>query len=131
MILERAAAYVLALACIFQTLHPSWFIKLDCWQTIDVRIGRFRVDLRNDDSSVCFEKRSAEQKACTTTTRMPPVHGWPKSPKRLTICMSDNGCMTAWMDGTLYAWSISKSRKSLFEESLIRDDSGEKAVSGD
>jgi hypothetical protein len=119
MIVERTAAYVLAVGCVFQTLHPSLTIKPHCWRSIDLEIGSLRVQARNDADSVCFEGLAAEQKACAWATRMPPLHSRPKEPKMLRICINDSGCITTWLDGTSHAWLISKDKKDLFDESLM------------
>jgi hypothetical protein len=93
MILERTAAYVLAVAGVFQTLLPSWTIKPHCWRSIDVQIGRLHMQARNEADSA---------------TRMPLLHGWQKEPKRLEICINDSNCITAWLDGASHTWMISK-----------------------
>jgi hypothetical protein len=92
MILERTAAYVLAIAGVFQTLLPSWTIKPHCWRSIDVQIGRLHMQARNEADS---------------STRMPLLHGW-KGPQRLEICINDSDCITAWLDRASHAWIISK-----------------------
>ena len=103
MILERTAAYVLAVVCVFQTLLPSWTIKPHCCWSIDVQIGRLRMQARNEADSA---------------TRMPLRHSWQKESKRLMICINDSDCLTAWLDGASHAWMISK-------------DESEKSTSGD
>ena len=103
MFLERTAAYVLAAACVLQTLQPSWATKPHCWRSIDVQIGRLRVQARNNAGSVCFEGLAPAQ-------RMPPLHSWQKESKKLRICIDDSGCMTAWVDGTSHAWLISEGK---------------------
>jgi len=55
MILERAAACVLAVVFLFQALCPSWTFRPQCWRSIDVRIGLFGVQARTGIDSVCFE----------------------------------------------------------------------------
>jgi hypothetical protein len=119
MVAERIAAYVLALVCVFQTLRPFWIIKPHCWQRIDVQIGWLRVQARNDADSVCFEEWADEQNAYASAMRMPLLHSWQKKPKRLTICISDSGCITAWLDGTSHAWSISNDEKANFDQNLM------------
>jgi hypothetical protein len=104
MILERTAAYVLAVACVFQMLRPSWNVKPYCWRSIDVQIERLRVQARNDADSVCFEELAAEQRTCASATRTPLLHSWQKEPKRLKICINGSGCITAWLDATSDAW---------------------------
>ena len=129
MILERTAAYVLAVVCFFQTLLPSWTINPHCWRSIDVQIGRLRMQARNEVDSSCFEELAAEQKACASATRI-PLHSWQK-PKRLKICINDSDCITAWLDGTSHAWMISKDKKDLFDESLMEIYGSGKSASGD
>ena len=101
MFLERTAAYVLAAACILQTLLPSSAMKPHCWRSIDVQIGRLRVQARNNAGSVCFEGFAPAQ-------MMPLLHSWEKEPKKLRICINDSSCMTAWVDGTSHTWLISE-----------------------
>jgi hypothetical protein len=103
MILERTAAYVLAVACVFQALLPAWTIKPHCWRSIELQIGGLRMQARNESDSTLW---------------MPLPHCWHKDPKRLKICINDSGCITAWSDGASHAWVISK-------------DESEKLVSGD
>ena len=91
MILERTAAYVLAIVCVFQSLLPSWTFKANRWRSIDVQIGRLHMQARNDADSA---------------TRMP--RSWRKEPKRLTVCINDGDCITAWLDEASHAWMISK-----------------------
>jgi len=130
MVLERTAAYVLALACVIQTLLPSWTIKPHCWRSIDVQIGRLRMEARNEADSSCFGELPAEQKSCASTTRM-PLHSWQREPKRLKICINDSDCITAWLDGASHAWMISKDKKDLFDESLMGIYGSGKSASGD
>jgi hypothetical protein len=118
MILERTAAYVLVIVCVFQMLLPSWIIKPHCWRSIDVQIGRLRMQARNDADSACYDELEAEQEACASATRMPLLHSWQEEPKRLKICITDSDCVTAWLDRSSHAWMISK------------DESG-KSTSGD
>jgi hypothetical protein len=106
MILERTAAYILAIVCVFQTLLPSWTIKPHCWRSIDVQIGRLRVQARNDAASACFDELAVEQKARASAARMPLLRSRPEEPKRLKICMNDGNCLTAWLDGSSHAWVI-------------------------
>jgi hypothetical protein len=101
MFLERTAAYVLAAACVLQTLHSSWATKPHRWRSIDVQIGRLRVQARNNAGSVCFEGIAPAQ-------RMPLLHSWQTESKKLRICINDSSCMTAWVDGTSRAWLISE-----------------------
>jgi hypothetical protein len=103
MFLERTAAYVLAAVCVFQTLHPSRATKPHCWRSIDLQIGRLRVQARNNAGSVCFEGLAPAQ-------RMPLLHSWQKESKKLRICINDSTCMTAWVDGTSHAWLISEGK---------------------
>ena len=92
MVLERVAAYVLAAACVLQTLHPSWATKPHRWRSIDVQIGRLRVKARNNAGALCFEGFAPAQ----------------KERKKLRICINDSSCMIAWVDGTSHAWLISE-----------------------
>jgi hypothetical protein len=131
MIVERTVAYVIVVACVFQMLLPSWTIKPHCWRSIDVQIGRLRVQARNDVDSVCFEELAAEQKACASAARTPQPHSWQKEPKTLKICTNDGGCITAWLDGTSHAWLISKDKKDNFDESLMGIYGSGKSASGD
>jgi hypothetical protein len=110
MILERTAAYVLAVACVFQSLHPSWTIKPHRLRSIDVQIGPLRVQARNGTRSMCYAEPEAEQKSCASTTRLPLLPGWQKQLVRLKICINDSNCLTAWSDGTSHAWLISRDR---------------------
>jgi hypothetical protein len=93
MIFERAAAYLLAVACVFQMLAPSGAIKPHYWRSIDVQIGWLRIQERNEADSA-------------TWTLL--LHSWENEPKRLKICRDDSGCLTAWLNGTSHAWMISK-----------------------
>jgi hypothetical protein len=108
MILERTAAYVLAVVCIFQALSPSWTIKPHGLRSIDVQIGRLRVQAKHNIGSVSFAEPAAEQKSCASTTRMPLLPGWQKQSKRLKICIDDSACLTAWLDGSSHALLISR-----------------------
>ena len=103
MVLERTAAYVLAAACLLQTLHPSRATKPHGWRSIDVQIGRLRVQARNNAGSVCFE-------GLAPAPKMPFLHGWEKERKKLRICINDGSCMIAWVDGTSHAWLISEGK---------------------
>ncbi|MEG9438791.1 hypothetical protein JAO29_21835 [Edaphobacter sp. HDX4] len=93
MIPERTSAYVLAVVCVFQTLLPSWTMKPHCWRSIDLQMGRLRMQAKNEAYSA---------------TWMPVPHNWQKQPKRLRICMNGSGCITVWLDGASHAWMISK-----------------------
>jgi hypothetical protein len=112
MILERAAAYVLAVVCVFQAVRPSWTIKPQCWRSIDLRIGWLRMQARNRADSVCFERQPAG--ACPSERPISLLRGSQRDLKRLRICMSDSDCMTAWIDETSHAWSISKGMEDNF-----------------
>jgi hypothetical protein len=109
MILERTAAYVLAVACVFQTLHPSGTIHPHGRRSIDVHIGRLRVQARNDASWLYIEEWAPEQKACMPATR-PLLHSWQKQARRVKICINDSSCLTAWSDGTSHVWLISRNK---------------------
>jgi|SRR5215469_16065158 len=100
MILERTAAYVLVIVCVFQSLLPSWTIKPHRWRSIDLQIGRLRVQARDDADSAA---------------RMPLLGSWQKEPKRLQICISDKGCITAWLDRASYAWMISADESEMLD----------------
>lgn len=115
MIVERAAVYVLVVACVFQMLCPSWGIKPHYWQSIDVRIGWLRVQARADADSIRFEELAVEQEVSASAPRMPLLHGWKKEPNGLRICINDGSCITAWSDETSHAWSISKDKKASFD----------------
>ena len=119
MIVERAAAYVLVVACVFQMLHPSATIKPHYWRSIDVQIGWLCVHARNDTDLVRFEELAPEQKVCASATRMPLLHSWQKEPKGLRICINGSSCITAWADETSHAWFISRDKKDSFDESLM------------
>lgn len=106
MILERAAAYVLAAVCVFQAVRPSWTITPQTWRSIDLRIGWLRMQARNGDDSVCFEGRPAG--ACSSERPISLPRGRRRNLKRLRICVSDSECVTAWLDETSHGWSISK-----------------------
>ena len=110
MILERGAAYLLAVVCLFQALHPSRMIRPQSWRSIDVRIGGLRVQATNGTDSICFERPTGEREEsiCSAERRISLLHSRPSHPKRLRICMNDRGCITVWLDG----WSISKSDNS-------------------
>lgn len=133
MILERSAAYVLAVVCLFQALRPSWTITSQCWRSIDIRIGWLRVHAWNDGDSVCFEGLAGEkeQGVSSSESRISPLRGRLRDPKRLRICVSDSGCMTAWLDGTSHCWSISKDREDNFAERLMDLDGHEKLTCSD
>jgi hypothetical protein len=131
MIVERTAAYLLAVACVFQMLHPSGTIKSHHWRSIDVQIGWLRVQAGNAADSVCFEELVAEQKACPSATRTPLPHSWQKEPKTLNICINDSGCITAWLDGTTDAWLISRDKKDNSDESLMGIYGSGRSASGD
>jgi hypothetical protein len=100
MIVERTAAYLLAVACVFQMLRPSGSVKPHYWRSIDVQIGSLRMQATNDADSVRFEELADKQKSCASDTRMPLLDSWQKEPKGLLICINDSGCITAWSDGT-------------------------------
>jgi hypothetical protein len=100
MIPERTAAYVLAVACVFQTLRPSWPTRPHSWRSIDIQIGWLRVHARNDANSLRFEELAP----------MALPHSWEKEPKRLKICINDRSCLTAQLDGTSHTWLISRDR---------------------
>lgn len=129
MILERAAPYVLAVVCIFQAIHPSWTIRPQSWRSIDLRIGRLRMQARNGAYSVCFERRPAG--ACSSERPILLLRGGQRDLKRLRICMSDSGCITAWLDETSHGWSISKGIEADFEKSVIDLDGHETSAWGD
>ena len=129
MILERAAAYVLAVVCIFQAVSPSWTIRPQCWRSVDLRIGRLRMQANNGADSVCFEGRPAG--ACPSQRPISLLRGRQRDLKRLRICMSDSGCMTAWLDETSHGWSISRGMEADFEKSLIDLDIHETSAGGD
>jgi hypothetical protein len=118
MILEQTAANVLAVVCIFQTLLPAWTVKPHCWRSIDVQVGRLRMQARNDADSVCMDELAAQQKACASASRLRLLHSRQNEPERLKICINNGDCITAWLDGASPAWVIS------------RDESG-KSISGD
>ena len=103
MVLERTAAYVLAAACVLQTLYPSLAAKPHRWRSVDVQIGSLRVQARNNAGSICFEGLAP---AC----RMPLLHSGQKESKKLRICIDDSGCMTAWVDGSSHGWLISEGK---------------------
>jgi hypothetical protein len=112
MIPERAAAYVLAVVCVFQALHPSRMINAQGWRSIDIRIGRLRVQATNYADSVCFEGLAGkkEEGLCSLERPILILRARPRDLKSLSICMTDSGCMTAWLDETLHGWSVSKDR---------------------
>jgi hypothetical protein len=110
MIAERAAAYVLAVVCVFQTLHPSGRIKPHYLRNLDVQIGRLRVQATCNGDSTGFANRIAGQKSSASPAPMPLLHSWGKPAKRLRICIDDSGCLTAWLDGTSQTWLISRDR---------------------
>jgi hypothetical protein len=107
MILERTAAYVLAVACVFQTLHPSGTIRPHGRRSIDVQIGRLRVKARNDAHWLYVEERAPGQADCAPR---PLLHGWQKQARRLKICINDGSCLTAWSDGTSHVWLLSRAK---------------------
>lgn len=112
MIPERAAAYVLAVVCVFQLLHPSRMINAQGWRRVDIRIGRLRVQATNYADSICFEGWAGkkEEGPCSLEGATLILRDRPSGLKKLSICMSDSGCMTAWLDKTLHGWSVSKDR---------------------
>ena len=112
MFVERAAAYLLVVVCVFQMLRPSRTLKPHYWRSIDVRIGQLHVQARNDADPIGFEELAAEQKA----TRMPQLRSWHKEPKGLRICINDSSCITAWSDETSHACFISKNKKGSFDQ---------------
>lgn len=128
MILERAAAYVLAVVCLFQAAPPSWTTRPQ-WRSIDLRIGWLRMQASNDADSVCFEGQPAG--ACPSERPISLLRGRQRDLKGLRICMSDSECMTAWLDETSRGWSISKGREDSFEKSLIDLDGHETSAWGD
>src|SRR5215469_11220457 len=93
MMIERTAAYLLAVACVFQMLAPSGTIKPHYWRRIDVQIGRLRIQERNEADSA-------------TWTLL--LHSWENEPKRLKICIDDGSCLTAWLNGASQVWMISR-----------------------
>lgn len=121
MILERAAAYVLAVVFLFQPLRPSWTITSQCWRSIDIRLGWLRVQARDSVDSVCFERLAGEKElgASSSERRTSLRCSRLKDPKRLRICLGDSGCMTASWDGISHWWSISNDREDNFEESSM------------
>lgn len=134
MISERAAAYVLAILCVFQALGPAWTIRSHCRRNIDVRMGWLRVQVRKDPLQVCFEgvtSKKEEGEICSSERPTSVFQGRSRDLHRLRICMSDSGCMTAWLEGSSYGWSISKHRGENFEERLTSLDRRETSVSGD
>ena len=131
MFFERTAAYVLVVAGVFQTLLPPWAIKPHCWRSIDVQVGRLHMQARNDADLACLEKLAAEEKACRSAMGMPRPHSWQKEPKKLKICINNNGCVTAWLNGTSHAWLISKDGKEPIDEGLMGIYSSEESASGD
>jgi len=121
MILERAAAYVLAVVFLFQPLRPSWTITSQCWRSINIHIGWLRVQARNGVNSVCFEQLAGEkeQRASSSERRTLMRRDRVRDFKRLRICLDDSGCMTAWWDGISHWWSVSNDREDNFEESSM------------
>lgn len=69
MIPERAAAYVLAIVCVFQALRPSWTIRPQCRRSIDVRMGWLRMQVTNHPVPVCFEGVAREKRKKPTHRR--------------------------------------------------------------
>ena len=118
MILERAAAYVLALVCIFQAVLPSWTIRPQCWRSIDLRIGSLRIQGRKHLDSDFFARRPAAG-AGRSERPISLLSGRQRNLKRLRICNGDSGCMTAWLDDTSHGWSISKGMEDNFEKKWI------------
>ena len=120
MILERAAAYVLAVACIFQALHPSWAIRPPCWQNIDIQMRWLRVHAINGADLVCFDGVAGKKEAagCSSKRRIPQLPKRPRNLKGLSICMAHSGCMTTWLDENSHGWSVSKGMEDDFEKSL-------------
>ena len=90
--LERTAAYVLAVAGVFQTLLPSWTIKPHCWRSIDIQIGRLHM--------LTWDGADSDSR--------PLLHRWQKEPKRLKVCINDSDCIMASLDEASHAWTISK-----------------------
>jgi hypothetical protein len=117
MILERAAAYVLAVVCILQAVCPSRTIRPQYWRSIDLRIGRLRMQARNGADSVCFERPPAG--ACSPERPISLLRVRQRDLTKLRICMSESGCMTAWLDETSHGWSISKGIEDGFAKSVI------------
>jgi hypothetical protein len=128
MILERAAAYVLAVVCVFQAVRPSWTTRPQ-WRNIDLRIGWLQMEARNGADSICFERQPS--RACPSDMSISPLRGGQRDLKRLKICMNDGECMTVWLDETPHGWSISKGTEDNFEKSLIDLDGHETSASGD
>lgn len=97
MIFERAAASVLVVACLLQAFRPSRMITSQSWRSIDIRIGWFQVQATNGADSVrpagYFSARTHISLVLDRRTDI----------KRLRICMSDGGCMTARLDATTAA----------------------------
>ena len=83
--------------------------------------------------AVCFEGAAAEKKqaACSSETRISAMRNRPGDLKGLMICLSDSGCMTAWLDGSSYGWSLSKKKKDRFRKSLTGPDNRETPASVD
>jgi hypothetical protein len=133
MILERAAAYVLAVVCVFQAVHPSWTIRPQCWRSVDLQMGWLRLQARNGADSVCFEGGAGKkvERACSSEGRIALLPNRPRNLKRLMICMTDSGCMTTWLDGTSYGWSISKDKEDYFDKGLIGLDARETSATVD
>jgi hypothetical protein len=113
MIPERAAVYVLAVVCVFfQALRPSRMISAQHWRSVDVRIGWLRVQARNCADSVYFEQsiQGRDEAPCLSEGRISLLRSQPSHHRRLSICMNDGGCMTAWMHETAHDWSMFKDR---------------------
>src|ERR1700744_348208 len=109
MVPDRMAAYVLAVACVFQTL-PHGAPQTRCWRNVDLRIGRFRVQAKAGVDSVCFEGSGSAQGVCASPQHIPLLHTPQNEPRRLKVCVNDSSCMTAWIDPASHAWLISKDR---------------------
>ena len=116
MIAERAATCLLALVCVFQALSPLP-ISPQSWQSIDLRIGWFRMQAKNGADSLCF--RASPGGACSSqrSISLPPVRQ--RDLEGLSICITKCDCMTAWVDRSSHEWSISRSAGANFERNVI------------
>jgi hypothetical protein len=101
MILERIAAYVLAVVCIFQALRPSLVITPQCCRSIDIRIGWLRVRADNQPNPIFFGEQVGKKQGMWSSEeqKISLLRGGLRTSKSLRLYRSDSGWMMIWLDG--------------------------------
>jgi hypothetical protein len=101
MILERTAAYVLAVVCVFQTLCPSVTIRPEFCRSIDIQIGRLRMQANNEAAAFYFDgpaRKGGQNVWLLEKRKISMSHGQSRDPKRLSISVGDSGWLLVWLD---------------------------------